>query len=159
MLTFCWKWRKVLDPTPVWSPVADQIKLKELHFGRLVERGVEQRSSFAPCIHQFCFKKVLPGARLGQRSRNAKLFSGPVSIKATSFVFYLETGNWSRTGINFDDESLALGLTTFCQPIVSGPVFPTNTFILRANKNAACWKLGRMGSAPNHLRVQRTMTI
>ena len=63
-LTCCKNGSKVLQPTPISVPVADEVKLEELDFGRLLKGEVKEGGSNAPFFRQLILHQGLPGAVL-----------------------------------------------------------------------------------------------
>ena len=119
-------------------PVAEQIELEELDLHRLIEGEVQKSSRrLPPCVNKLSLNLFFPRARFDKGRRHTKSPGDPIWIIPCSLILDLHTGNYSLARINFHRESLALGLSSVCQPVVSRPIAPFPIFVSQ-NENTTC---------------------
>ena len=158
-LTCCKNGSKVLEPTSISSPVADQVKLDELDLDRLLEGEVEQWRRTVSCVNQLVLNQSLPRAVLVYRPRNPELLGRVVIGVSLSLVLDLTATNQPLAVVHSQCEALAGCLSTFCDPEVGEAIGRRLPLIYFAqDENITCYGDAVDGSARNHLRFQRTPT-
>ena len=157
VLTCCSNSSKVLQPTPMWSPVADQVKLEELDLHRLFKDEVEQGGRFViTCVNELILQQTLPRPAFVNGPWNAEPCRCAIGA-SLSQVFYLTTSNQPHTVVHLYCEALPSCRMIFCQPVVC-QLFTQPGIWCTQNENTTCWvEVGDL-SALNYLRVQRTPT-
>ena len=151
---------KILQSTPISSPVTDQVKLDELDFHRLVEGEVEQGGSFTPAsVNQLICNQSLPRATLVHRSRHLELLGRSMIEVSFSYVLDLTASNQPCAVVHLQCETLPCCLFTFCQPVVVHMrVGSQRCVFFPQDEDTTCWVVGVEGSALKHLRFEWTPT-
>ena len=150
---------KVLQPTPIRSPVADEVKLEELDLHWLVEGEVAQGGSFADCVNQPILHQGFPRAVLVVSPPDPEILGRPGNgVSLSPQVLDLTASNHPCAVVHFHGEALSGCLALFCQPKVELVIAQKGIFFTQ-DEDVACWVDAVDGSALNHLWSQRTSTI